>query len=160
MFDLDLRPYREMPVKLEATEALPEITFTAHMLAPSQSEVEGIVFGVRNLGRKYEDLQSATAEDVAADPFHPITLCRRLLVGWEGITAGGKHFPFTEENRDLLINQPMLASALINRWVEFATGAGLAGNSEALRKNGSRAAKRRSLRPAPQRLVSSSRKKS
>jgi hypothetical protein len=46
-------------------------------------------------------------------------LCREILLGWDGITdTKGDPVPFSEKARDQLLNVQLVASAIVQAWID------------------------------------------
>lgn len=62
--------------------------------------------------------------DVGGDDFDYVSLCREVLVGWKGITAGGADLPYSETNRDAVLDVAGVPLAIIKAFTESVSGGG------------------------------------
>lgn len=80
-------------------------TFDAEFKRMSQSRIEEIVTGG----------ESAPENDRA--------VAAEIMVGWKGVTDGTDELPWSEASRDMILQMPAVASAIVVAWSKSLTGA-------------------------------------
>jgi hypothetical protein len=80
-------------------------TFDAEFKRVSQSRVEEII----SLGENA--------------PVSDRELVVEIMVGWKGVTDGTEELPWSEANRDIILNMPKVATAIVTAWTDSLTGA-------------------------------------
>jgi hypothetical protein len=80
-------------------------TFDAEFKRVSQSRVEEVISGGEN----------APESDRA--------LAAEIMVGWKGVTDGTDELPWSEGNRDMVLEMPKVASSIVKAWSDSLTGA-------------------------------------
>ena len=80
-------------------------TFDAEFKRISQSRVEEII----SLGENA--------------PVSDRDLVAEIMVGWKGVTDGTEELPWSEANRDMVLDIPKVATSIVTAWTASLTGA-------------------------------------
>lgn len=68
---------------------------------------------------RIKDLQ----KQIAKDGFDDTAMCREILIGWSGIVdEDGEEVPFSQSNRDRLLDTIGLSSAIVMQFFEALRG--------------------------------------
>lgn len=79
-------------------------TFDAEFKRLPQSRIEEIMQGVVS--------STVTDRDVVTE----------VMVGWKGVTDGSDEMVWSEKNRDLLLEIPLVGASIIKSWMESLSG--------------------------------------